>query len=259
MPHMPAPLRDWYMSSVTVDIASALLEADEPVRTDAVADALDQPERSIRNLMDRLHAGRLVSRVSQETGKPGRRPWIYWLGEEQRPGAQRAVNTPPELWSSHRLGHGDVDDDDLSEKESLPLQNRESTDAVGLDQRGSVTDAAAKTTAVGRLVRGQELVLVDVSGTAMSDLLAALPGTRTATPASWIARIGDEIAFAFEPDSGDDAAADLLAVLAGARLSVRLAPVAHVATIDDLLDQARRLAPEIRRARSERDAHDATR
>ena len=98
---------------------------------------------------------------------------------------------------------------------------------------------------------------MDVSGAGLSDLLEVLAGTRALDPAAWIARVGDELVIAFESIDAHSPAGDLLAVIAGARLPVRFAVVGQVARAQDLIDQAKRVAPELRRARSEHDARRA--
>jgi hypothetical protein len=210
-------------------------------------------------LLDRLHEGRLVTRMTVVTGEPGRPPWGYWLGEEQIPGAERAVNTPQELLDSGPTdesgGAAEDGDSEASARQdadggAAPVPSEyEIPPEYGSHEPQQAT--------AGQLVRGYELVLVDVSGSGLSDLLEALAGTRTADRAIWTVRIGNELTFAFDGSGTRSDAGDLLAVLAGARLPVRHATVGRVAPAHELIDQARRIAPEIRRARSERDAHNA--
>jgi hypothetical protein len=250
---MPDPLRHW--SAATVDIAERLLEASEPSRSDAIARELARPERTTRQLLAQLHGGRLIARGREHTGEPGRPAWCYYLRDDQIPGAERAVNTPPELWDS--LVTGQYDDAAATEART---ERREPILATTLSSpRGSPAAVSTEQSgaAYGQLSRGQELVLVDINGPALSDLLEVLAGTKTIAAAAWIARIGDELAIAFDPTGTRSAAGDLLAVLAGARLSVHLAVVGQVAPANELVEQSQRLAPEIRRARSEHDAHRA--
>lgn len=103
----------------------------------------------------------------------------------------------------------------------------------------------------------REVVIIDISGSAYSHLLEALSGTRKAEAATCALRVGDELAILFDSDDAASAAGDLLAVLAGARLSVRSASVREVISAAELLARAQRMAPEIRRARSSRDAYEA--
>lgn len=245
---MPAPLRDWYASAVTVQIGAELLaaEPDEPSRADELARKLGRPERSIRELLERLNSGRLVTRAQLQTGEPGRPPWGHWLTDEQRPAAQRAVDTPEVLREARRR-----------EQDSAPptSEGEEASDGTERSDPSSVVAQAPRRPDISRL-SGQELVIVDVHGPGYAQLLEALSGTRTADAATWVFRVGSEVGFLF--DSSDAAAAgNLLAVLSGARLSVRSESVRQVMPAAEFISHAQQVTPEIRRARSTRDAHDA--
>lgn len=113
---MSEPLRDWGWSAVTISIGAQLLaaEPDAPLRVEQIAHVLQQPERSVRALLDRLSSGRLVTRARLQTGEPGRPAWGYWLTEEQRPAAQRAVDTPEVLRKCHRKGLPEQADDEAT-------------------------------------------------------------------------------------------------------------------------------------------------
>jgi predicted transcriptional regulator len=254
---MVAPLRDWEWSAVTVEIGAQLLaaEPDQPLRVEQIARELQQPERSVRGVLDRLNGGRLVTRARLQTGEPGRPAWGYWLTDEQRPAAQRAVDTPEVLRKSHRKRGAKPGQDDLALPRVTASASSGSPDTPPAERRAVAADGSS-------LDRTQpaplhEVVIVDVSGSAYAHLLEALSGTRKAEPATWAARVGDEVVFLFESDNAASAAGDLVAVLAGARLSVRSSPVREVVPATELIARAQRIAPEIRRARSTRDAHDA--
>jgi hypothetical protein len=271
---MSDPIRNW--SAITLGIAAELLDAEEALRTDAIAAELGKSERTIRDLLSRLCDGQLVSRARIQTGEAGNPPWGYWLSADQIPGAQRALRTPtaplgseavddaanaPPPGSVQQAGSGQPIEragtgveEEQAEPRRFLQQSAELATTENLKASGSSSEPSRRP--LGQLLRGQELVLVDVRGPAFSQLLEGLSDTRTVDDATWIARIGDEVAFAFEATDTTRGATDLLAVLAGARLSVRLAVVGQVAPIDDLIEQARRVTPEIRRARSTRDAHD---
>lgn len=251
------PLRDWDWSAVTVEIGAQLLaaEPDQPLRVEQIARELHQPERSVRGLLDRLNSGRLVMRARLQTGEPGRPAWGYWLTNEQRPAAQRAVDTPEVLRKSQRKRDRESLQDHATVPGSTASASSSSPDAPAVEERTSGAD----TSALYRAQPGtlQEIVIVDVSGPAYALLLEALSGTRRAEPATWVARVGDEAVFVFDSDDAASVAGDLVAVLAGARLSVRSASVREVMPAAELIARAHRMAPEIRRARSTRDAHEA--
>jgi hypothetical protein len=127
-------------------------------------------------------------------------------------------------------------------------------DAAGVAPVSDDTDAARR---IGELQPDLELVMVEVGGSAFADLLQVLASTDSATGSRWAARIGNQVLFAFEGPDRVSAASDLLSVLAGARLVVRQAGVSQMMPTSELIDQARRMSPEIRRTRMARDAHDA--
>lgn len=252
---MRDPVRNWFFSAVTVGIAAQLLDAEEPLTSEALAIALDRPKRTMRELLARLHRGQLVARVRIESGEPGRPAWGYWLNDQQIPGAQRAVDTPPALWESQHADAAASESEDVEVREAAVVEVPADPTPEPHTPQPVESRFPAPEEQCGRLVRGQELVLVHVEGTALSDLLEALSATRTADDAAWVSRIGDDVAFAFHRGSE---AVDLLAVLGGARFRARVAFVGDVVPIETFVEQARRMAPQIRRARSERDAHDAT-
>jgi predicted transcriptional regulator len=257
---MAEPLRDWYLSAVTVAIAAKLLAAqpDQPLRTDELARELQRPERSVRDLLDRLNTGRLVTRTQLQTGEPGRPPWGYWLADEQRPAAQRAVDTPEVLRESrHKRDSARVTDDTAVTASPSDVRVTSPLEPDVDEAQTRAPEAEAPTAPGTGATRGQEVVIVDVSGAAYAQLLEALTETRTADDASLVIWVGDEVVFLFGGANAPSAAADLLVALAGARLSVRSATVREVMPGAELIARAGRMAPEIRRARSTRDAHDA--
>jgi hypothetical protein len=109
---------------------------------------------------------------------------------------------------------------------------------------------------IGATRRGQEIVAVDVSGSAYANLLEALCTTTAGDAAGWVSRIGHELVFVFEGEGAVLDASELLSVLAGARLAVRQATVTQVMRTEDLASQAHRVSPAVRRARLTRDATD---
>lgn len=247
---MSPPLRDWYSSAV-IGIAELLLAAppDEPLTAEAIAPPLARGIRSVRDNLDRLHRGQMVSRAKSPTGGPGRNPYAYWLSEEQRPAALRATGTDPVLWPSRSRGTAADHADDVEAVASSSTPDH----GLGLEVRvAEQSDAAAKS----GMVPGQELVLVDLDASAYADVLEALssPATNPATAAAWVAQLSHELVFAFDP-AASIAAEDLLSLLEGARLKVRSGRVGHVRTGAAIVDQARRMSPEIRRARMTRDAN----
>jgi hypothetical protein len=101
---------------------------------------------------------------------------------------------------------------------------------------------------VGSLARGQELVIADVRGARLADLMDAL-STGDDHGAVWSALCGDEYLFVFEGDDPAGAAARLLSALDGAGVPVRQAPVRRVTAMPVLADEARDAARERRKAR----------
>jgi hypothetical protein len=118
---------------------------------------------------------------------------------------------------------------------------------------GSSPDRAP---AVGSLARGQEIVIADVTGSALADVFEVLSHTELARRARWVALLGDELVFVFDGNDPVQPATDLLAILAGARLATRRATVTQVMRAEDLVEQAQRTSPAARRARMARDAHE---
>ena len=246
---MSEPIRDWFWSSTTVEVATAL--AAVAPRTVLVAADVSrglgrQDPRAIRGLLDRLHNGGLVARARLSTGKQGRPPWAYSLSDEQHAIAQRAAETPPERRPPRPArrtkrgetpdhGHGVLGLNAPSEKR--PVQGADHADWIG------------------HLARGQELVLVDVAQTALADVFRVLSSTELASRARWIALWGDELVFVFDGEDPVRPAIDLLAVMAGARLAARRATVAQVARIEELVEQARQTSPTVRRTRMGHDAY----
>jgi predicted transcriptional regulator len=256
---MPDPLRDWYSPAVTVEIAGELLAAHpgEPVRADGLAPTLRRSERGIRELLDRLYRGQLVSRAALHTGEAGRPRWGYWLADEQRPAAQRAVDTPEELRKVVRKRRGESAADDRSVAADAARGSAAISLAAVIDHAAeaeSAPDASAHANA--RAAPRRELVIVDSSGSAYAHLLEALSGTRKADAATSVIRVGHEVVFVFDTSSAAHDADALLAVLGGARLLVRSASVREVITAAEFVAHAQHMAPEIRRTRSTRDAHD---
>jgi DNA-binding transcriptional ArsR family regulator len=261
---MQKPLRNWFWSEATVEIAAQLLaaEADETRRVDEIAQALDLPERRTRHLLGRLYDGRLVERAKLVTGESGRPAWAYSLTDDQRVIAQRAVDTPQELWpartSSRSIVAREGGDPTLEEPEEEIQTTSPGTSAMPTStSQPQAAPSHGLAPEPGRLRPGQELVVVDVGGSAFADLLETLSSASSANPAQWVTRIGHELIFAFDGSDRVSAAAEFLAVLAGARLSVRQASVTQVTGIEDLFDQAQRVSPAILRARMTRDAHNA--
>lgn len=257
---MSAPLRDWGWSAVTVDIGARLLaaEPDEPLRVEQIASELQQPERSVRELLRRLSSGRLVARAQLQTGEPGRPAWGYWLTDEERPAAERAVDTPEVLRKFRRKRAAEPDHDETAASGAAAIGDNSSADTHAVEDEPT-SAGAASTSPLSDVEREavREVVIVNVSGQAYAHLLEALSGTRSADTATWAIRVGEEIVFAFGSDDATAAAGDLVAVLAGARLCVRSASVRELIPAADLIARAQRMAPEIRRARSTRDAYDA--
>lgn len=256
---MTDPLQNWFWSDVTVGIAAHLLAADpdSPRRVDEIATELERNDRVIRGLLDRLHAGRLVARTKLVTGEAGRPAWVYWLSDEQRVIAERAVETPPSLWP-RRESHSAIAALDPTEVAPTPDSNDEDAFAPSQQEAsdaGPGRDQSQR--GIGHLHRGQELVVVDISGSAFASLLEALSSVGTASLGMWVTRLGDELVFVFDGQEPVAPASELLSLLAGARLSVRQTGVAQVMRAEDLADQAKRISPAIRRARMTRDAHDA--
>jgi hypothetical protein len=247
------PLRDWYSPTV-IGIAERLLAApsEAPLTVDELAHPLGRGARGVRDLLDRLYQGQMVSRARAEPSGAGRPPYHYWLSEEQRPAAQRASDTEPALWPSRRQARP-TPRHDSAEPVPSPAAAALGPHVGTPAEHDQVDGSGATVTAV--IAQAQQLVLVNLRVSTYADVLEVLSssGASAAAAAAWIAQVGHELAFAFDP-AASIVADDLRSLFEGARLDVRVAHVGHVRPTAVMLDQARRMAPEIRRARMTRDA-----
>ena len=247
---MTEPIRNWSSSRPAVRIAGLLVAeaGGEPLDPDLIAHRMGRrSSRATKDVLRRLHKGGLVTRSKVPTGRRGRPAWGYSLTDPQRLTAQGVANPADDSSApGSAMGAGE-------HKTADPPSEPAPTDAA--------TRAATATTTgdghLGRLRRGQELVIVDVAGTQLGDVLDVLSDTTVADGARWVALFGDELAFAFDGPDSAEPATDLLAVFAGARLDGHRATVAEVLPAEDFISQARRTAPIARRARMVRDARDA--
>lgn len=245
---MVEPIRNWSSSRPAVRIA-ALLVAEtggEPLDPDLIAHRMGRgSSRATKDVLRRLHRGGLVTRAKRPTGRRGRPAWGYSLTHQQRLTAQGVAN-PADGSSApgSAMGAGE-------NKTADPPSEPAPIDAATLPATATTGDGHP-----GRLRRGQELVIVDVAGTQLADVVDVLSDTTVADRAHWVALFGDELAFAFDGPDPAEPATDLLAVFAGARLDGHRATVARVLPAEDFISQARRTAPIARRARMTRDARD---
>jgi hypothetical protein len=95
--------------------------------------------------------------------------------------------------------------------------------------------ARRHSTHVGRLKRGQEIVIADATAPSLAGLFGALRNVETSDSAGWAALVGDELAVAFDGEDPAGPALQLVAALAAAGIPARRATVARVRALPDFL------------------------
>lgn len=230
---------EWLRPPRRLDIARILFDSPGPVSALRIGELLGTHQSNASQLVKELH-GLITTRKSDAVkGRRGPRPVEYFLSPAQQSLAKRALSLPGSerdaLRSSTRAGKSPRAAPDPQQS------SRGDDDAVAGDGRV--------------LRRGQELVVADITGGAYGDVLQALAEMTTqARAAVWTAVIGDELIFVFERS---EAASELLAVLHGARVTVRRGAVSQVGPVAELLERSKEIAPQVRRARHSRAAHEA--
>lgn len=139
---------------------------------------------------------------------------------------------------------------------NAPAPARQTRRAPSPSER-QAADSSIRSSSVGSLARGQEIVIADVAGARLAEMMQALADAEDECEATWTALCGDEYLFVFEGEDPAAGATRLLSVLDGARVPVRQAPVRRVTSVATLADEARQAARGRRKARMRSDTQGA--
>jgi hypothetical protein len=134
-------------------------------------------------------------------------------------------------------------------------------DAYALSPQGEAELIKAIQPSVGKLADGDHIVLADASVASLPELLHLLADAECAARGAWsflLTGMGREQAVAFRGRHAASDAADLLSVLAGARIRSRHVIVTDLQSATDLRADARRRAREAQRAQLASDTRRAT-
>lgn len=222
----PKGVDAWRSSAVRMDIARALLAVDHELTAAELEEPTGRPngQSNLRKQANELVAIGLVSRLEpeQRANRVGRPPKdAFALSSEQRAVAMEAVGV------------------------AEPAIRQDSTSAMPADDG-----------TVGLLDDRQELVIVDVSGALLSRVFTAL-ATADETPGPvWTAHCGEELIFAFEGANALRDATRLLAILDGARIPTRSAPVRRVVAFSEFAKDAQWAARAAQRVRLQSDTRE---
>lgn len=232
----------WQSVPKRLALAAAFLNADRALTARELGVIVHSHQSNVMVHLRALSGMVTETEVPRGTGARGPRPAAFLLDSKQRRWAESAVESS------------------VSETASVADSSnvRGEGGGAGRSNQDQQKDDSAQRlhemSAVGQLTPGQELVIVDISGGRLGDVLQALSDMSGQTAeADWVAISGDELQFAFRDVL---AAASLLAVLHGAKIRVRRSTVAHVGPVAALTAEAKRAAPHVRRARISRGAHE---